>query len=126
MAGWEELQHSACTKYGNDLSLNTMLQEFDLSEKSPPMPDDAVRCLTIHSSKGLEFRHVYLVGLAEDQLPSFQSIKKGPDSREMREERRNCFVAITRAEESLTMTYALQYFGYPKMPSRFLREMGLV
>ena len=81
--------------------------------------------MTIHSAKGMEFDHVYLVGLVEDQLPSFQSIKRGPDSREMQEERRNCFVAITRCQESLNLSYAREYFGWPKRPSRFLKEMGL-
>jgi ATP-dependent DNA helicase UvrD/PcrA len=102
------------------------LQELDLVEKSPPIPPDAVRCLTIHSAKGLEWEHVYIAGLAEDQLPSFQSIKKGDHSIEMQEERRNCFVAITRAQTSLTLSYARRYSGWPKQPSRFLREMELL
>lgn len=124
---WEELQQRVIDKYGRDeLTLNTFLQEFDLSEKSVPIPPDAVLCLTIHSSKGLEFNHVYLVGLVEDELPSFQSIKKGDVSREMQEERRNCFVAITRTQETLTLTYADRYFGWTKRPSRFLKEMQLV
>jgi DNA helicase-2/ATP-dependent DNA helicase PcrA len=121
---WEELQTRTVDKYGReDLTLNILLQEFDLSEKSAPIPVDAVRCLTIHSAKGMEFGHVYLVGMAEDQLPSFQAIKKGDGSREMQEERRNCFVAITRAQLSLTLSYADEYFGWAKQPSRFLREM---
>jgi DNA helicase II / ATP-dependent DNA helicase PcrA len=123
---WEELQQRVVGKYGRaELTLNVFLQEFDLSEKTAPIPTNAVRCLTIHSSKGMEFRHVYLVGLVEDQLPSFQSIKKGDKSREIQEERRNCFVAITRAQETLTLTYAEKYFGWTKNPSRFLKEMGL-
>jgi DNA helicase-2/ATP-dependent DNA helicase PcrA len=84
----------------------------------------AVRCLTIAASKGLEFRHVFLMGLVKDELPSSHSRKKGDVGDEMREERRNCFVAITRAEETLTLTYAGKYFGWTKEPSRFLREMG--
>ncbi|MHB8202077.1 MAG: ATP-dependent helicase [Desulfomonilaceae bacterium] len=123
---WEELQQRVVDKYGrNELTLNTFLQEFDLSEKSVPIPPDAVRCLTIHGSKGMEFRHVYLVALVEDELPSFQSLKKGERSREMQEERRNCFVAITRAQDTLTLTYASEYFGWGKKPSRFLQEMEL-
>jgi len=74
----------------------------------------------------MEFEYVYLIGIAEDQLPSFQSIKKGDDSREMQEERRNCFVAITRARTTITLTYADEYSGWRKKPSRFLREMGLI
>jgi len=126
-SAWQELQHQIVGKYGHDeLTLNVFLQELDLSEKSAPIPEDAVRCLTIHSSKGMEFEHVYLVGMVEDQLPSFQSKKKGDHSREMQEERRNCFVAITRAQSTLTLTYADMYFGRSKKPSRFLYEMGLV
>ena len=107
------------------MTLQVMLQEFDLSPKSPPIPKNAVKCFTIHTAKGMEFEYVYLIGLAEDVLPSFQSIKKGDDSREMQEERRNCFVALTRTQTSLTLTRAVFYFGWQKRPSRFLLEMGL-
>lgn len=107
-----------------EMSLHQYLQELDLRAKEKPAPNDSVRCLTIAGSKGLEFKHVYLIGLAEDELPSFYAKKKGDNSDEMREERRNCFVAITRAEETLTITFAERYSGYPKKPSRFLGEMG--
>ncbi|MEJ2067104.1 MAG: ATP-dependent helicase, partial [Deltaproteobacteria bacterium] len=124
---WKDLQERIIKEYGKEeLSLNILLQEVDLSPKMPPIPSGAVRCLTIHSAKGMEFQYVYLVGLAEEQLPSFQSIRKGDDSREMQEERRNCFVAITRAQNSLTLTYSQEYFGWRKKPSRFLREMELI
>jgi DNA helicase-2/ATP-dependent DNA helicase PcrA len=64
--------------------------------------------------------------MVEDELPSFQSKKKGDHSIEMEEERRNCFVAITRAKEVLTMTYSERYNGWSKQPSRFLYEMGVL
>ena len=108
------------------LSLGQFLQELALANKTPEAPSNSVRCLTIHSSKGLEFLHVYLVGMSEDQLPSFQSKKSGDDSREMQEERRNCFVAITRTIETLTLSYGERYNGWRKAPSRFLFEMGLL
>ena len=108
------------------LSLGQFLQELALANKTPEAPSNSVRCLTIHSSKGLEFLHVYLVGMSEDQLPSFQSKKSGDDSREMQEERRNCFVAITRTIETLTLSYGDRYNGWRKEPSRFLFEMGLL
>lgn len=108
------------------LSLGQFLQELALANKTPEAPSNAVRCLTVHSSKGLEFQHVYLVGMAEDQLPSYQSKKAGDESREMQEERRNCFVAITRTIETLTMSYGQRYNGWRKPPSRFLFEMGLL
>jgi DNA helicase-2/ATP-dependent DNA helicase PcrA len=124
---WEQIQQDVMKKFGADeVTLNVFLQELDLVEKSAPIPPNAVRCLTIHSAKGLEWDHVYIVGLADEQLPSFQSIKKGDSSREMQEERRNCFVAITRASKSFTMTYAAQYFGWSKRPSRFLSEMQVL
>ena len=68
----------------------------------------------------------HLIGLVEDELPSFQSKQKGDRSPEMEEERRNCFVAITRSIETLTLSYAKRYRGWPKEPSRFLFEMGLL
>jgi len=108
----------------SELILHMFLQELDLRAKEKPAPPDAVRCLTIASSKVMEFKHVYLIGLVEDELPGYYARKKGDHTDEMREERRNCFVAITRAEESLTLTFAATYFGYQKAPSRFLREMG--
>lgn len=107
-----------------DLTLHNFLQELDLRAKEKPVPKDAVRCLTIAASKGMEFRHVFLIGLVEDELPGYYAKKKGDASDDMREERRNCFVAITRAEETLTLTYADRYFGWQKQPSRFLKEMG--
>ncbi|MCY4379604.1 MAG: ATP-dependent DNA helicase PcrA, partial [Candidatus Dadabacteria bacterium] len=73
-----------------------------------------------------EFDHVYLIGMVEDQLPSWAALKKGDDSREMREERRNCFVAITRAQETLSLSCSSRVQGWEKKPSRFLYEMGVL
>jgi DNA helicase-2/ATP-dependent DNA helicase PcrA len=123
---WDEIQRTTLAQFGREeTTLFLFLQEMDLAPKLPPAPADAVRCLTIHGSKGLEFKHVYLIGLADEVLPSFQALRKGERSREVEEERRNCFVAITRTQETLTLTYSRQYFGWSKRPSRFLREMGL-
>jgi ATP-dependent DNA helicase UvrD/PcrA len=124
-ARWEQLQSDIVRRFGrSEVSLHQFLQELDLESKSS-ISEDCVRCMTIHGAKGLEFGHVYLIGMVEDQLPSFQAKKRGDDSREMEEERRNCFVAVTRVQSTLTMTFARQYNGWPKQPSRFLREMGL-
>lgn len=121
---WKLLAADITKKFeGEEVSLYQFLHELDLTSKTPPKPAGAIPCFTIHASKGLEFGHVYLMGLVEDQLPSWAAVKKGDDSFEMQEERRNCFVAITRAQDSLTMTYSAQVFGWPKQPSRFLREM---
>ena len=124
---WHQLVKEISTQYGKrEISLHLLLQELDLRSKSPTPPKDAIPCFTIHASKGMEFDHVYLVGMVEDQLPSWAALKKGADSREMQEERRNCFVAITRAQETLTLTYSSRTLGWQKKPSRFLYEMGVI
>ena len=124
---WESIYTHIKSNYGEEpLSLHWLLQELDLNSKNPEPPKNAIRCYTIHAAKGLEFKHIYLIGLVEEQLPSWGAVKKGDNSSEIQEERRNCFVAITRAESSLTLSYADNYFGWTKKPSRFLQEMGLV
>lgn len=122
----DQLVHEITFEYGRDaVTLNLFLQELDLRSKTPAPSIDAVQCFTVHTAKGLEFKHVYLVGLAEETLPSWAAVGKGDQSAEMEEERRNCFVAITRTQESLTLTCATSMFGWEKKPSRFLSEMGL-
>jgi len=123
---WRQILSEITKKFeGEDVSLHQLLHELDLTSKTPPKPPEAIPCFTIHASKGMEFGHVYLMGLVEDQLPSWAAVKKGDNSLEMQEERRNCFVAITRAQESLTLTYSAEAFGWAKQPSRFLAEMGI-
>ena len=72
--------------------------------------------MTIHGAKGNEFDHVYLAGLAEDVLPSFQSREKGDRSPEFEEERRNCYVAVTRCQQTLTLSYAERYSRWIEGP----------
>ncbi|MFZ5719118.1 MAG: 3'-5' exonuclease [Pseudomonadota bacterium] len=79
----------------------------------------------VRRRSSMRFASPFLVGLAEDEVPSFQSREKGDESPEMEEERRNCFVAITRAKECLVLSRAETYRGWRKAPSRFLVEMGL-
>jgi DNA helicase-2/ATP-dependent DNA helicase PcrA len=111
---------------GDELTLEAFLQELQMHSKELPPQPDTVILTTIHGAKGKEFEHVYLIGLVEDELPSFQSRQKGDTSLEMEEERRNCFVAITRTIETLTLSHAERYRGWLKKPSRFLSEMGLL
>ncbi len=86
--------------------------------------DDAVVMMTIHSAKGLEFPHVFLVGFEDGLFPGMRAIG---DREEMEEERRLCYVAITRAKENLNITYAKQRMLYGRtnaaLSSRFLREI---
>lgn len=123
---WNELHGEiVLERSAESLKLNVYLQQMDLASKAPLPGPNAIRCMTVHGSKGLEFKHVYLIGMAQEVFPSFQALKKGPHSREMEEERRNCFVAITRVQETLTLTRARQYNGWSKNPSQFLGEMGI-
>lgn len=126
VATWVSLHHDLTSESGwSDLGLNAYLQHLDLAPKTPIPAEGAIRCYTVHGAKGMEFKHVYLVGLAQEVFPTFQALKAGANSRELEEERRNCFVAITRAEETLTLTRADSYYGRSKRPSQFLAEMGL-
>lgn len=100
-----------------EIALYTDIEQYNAS-------DDAVVMMTIHSAKGLEFPHVFLVGFEDGLFPGQRSIG---DQAEMEEERRLCYVAITRAKRSLTISYARQRMIYGRtsssLPSRFLKEI---
>ncbi|MEE9398357.1 MAG: DNA helicase II, partial [Methylococcales bacterium] len=86
--------------------------------------DDFVQLMTLHSAKGLEFKLVFVVGMEEGLFPSQQSLE---DPGRLEEERRLCYVGMTRAMQKLYFTYAesRRLYGrdsYPR-PSRFLREL---
>jgi DNA helicase-2/ATP-dependent DNA helicase PcrA len=111
---------------GHDPDLADLVQGISLRSKEPPREPNTVALMTVHASKGLEFDTVYVVGLAEGEMPSWQSCKKGDDSAEMEEERRNCFVAITRTQEKLILSTAKNYRKWDRKPSRFLKEMSFI
>lgn len=100
-----------------EIALYTDLEQYNEG-------DDAVVMMTMHSAKGLEFPNVFLVGFEDGLFPGMRAIG---DMEEMEEERRLCYVAITRAKESLTISYAKQRMLYGRtnasLPSRFLREI---
>jgi DNA helicase-2/ATP-dependent DNA helicase PcrA len=126
LAAWREISNDIYKHHGRNVPLDQFMQELQLRSKVPSPKPDTVTLMTVHGAKGREFDFVYVIGLAEDTMPSFQSRQKGDSSPEMEEERRNCFVAITRAKESLILSRAGSYCGYAKQPSRFLVEMGFV
>jgi len=99
------------------------LATLDTSGESNQQDRDCVQLMTIHSAKGLEFPQVFLVGMEEDLFPSRQS-KDEPHL--MDEERRLCYVGMTRAMKKLNMSYADRRFlhgqSFYSMPSRFLEE----
>ena len=86
--------------------------------------DDKVALMTIHLAKGLEFPYVYIVGLEEDLFPSAMSMNTRS---ELEEERRLFYVAVTRAEKQVYLTYALSRYRWGKLidaePSRFIEEI---
>lgn len=123
-----ELKSSIRTYVDNseEPSLAGFLEEIalytDIEEYSEQ--DDAVIMMTMHSAKGLEFPHVFITGFEDGLFPGIRAIS---DREEMEEERRLCYVAITRAMETLTITHARQRMLYGKttaaLASRFLREI---
>lgn len=123
---WDYLVNDINNTTPSELTLGGFLQELDLRDKSEPVPIDAYELITIHGAKGLEFEHVYLIGMVNDILPTYNSIKNGARPESLEEERRSCYVAITRTQNTLTLTYSSKYGNWQKKPSMFLSEMGLI
>jgi len=121
---WQRISDEIRRSRGESVSLHVFLQEMDLSPKAKSLSKDCVRLQTVHTAKGVEFDNVFVIGLVEDQFPTYFAVKRGGAA--IQEERRSCFVAITRSSRNLYLSYARNYFGWRKNPSRFLREMGLL
>lgn len=100
-----------------EIALYTDIEQYDADA-------DAVVMMTMHSAKGLEFPNVFLVGVEEGLFPGTRSLG---DPDEMEEERRLCYVAITRAKQTLCICYARQRMLYGRtnscLPSRFIDEL---
>ncbi len=105
------------TEFLEDVALATDLDEEEGNK-------DRVALMTIHLAKGLEFSHVFIVGLEEDLFPSAMSMNTRS---ELEEERRLFYVALTRAEKQAYLTYALSRYRWGKLidaePSRFIEEI---
>lgn len=112
------LEEQSLINFLTDLSLVADIDEADTQ--------NSVTLMTMHSAKGLEFPIVFIMGMEESLFPHIRAIKS-EDDHEMEEERRICYVAITRAEELLYITNATtrMLFGRSQsnMPSRFLKEI---
>ena len=125
-----ELKNVAYTyvsKFGQQ-SLEMFLNEINLIEQEQDKNQDGsgnyVNLMTLHSSKGLEFDYVFLIGMEEGLLPHSRAFI---EEKELEEERRLCYVGITRAKQKLYLTFAenrLTREGYSsQLPSRFLGEI---
>jgi DNA helicase-2/ATP-dependent DNA helicase PcrA len=114
----EDIEEKGLDVFMQDIALLTN----DDKDKDPNA--DTVSLMTIHSSKGLEFPQVHVVGLEENLFPSQMSLNSRSD---LEEERRLFYVAVTRAENKLTISYATSRFKFGTLiscePSRFLDEI---
>ncbi len=118
----------ACAGRDEKPALSGFLEEVALVADIDSLDEDQdyVILMTLHSAKGLEFPHVYLAGMEEGLFPSYMTITSD-DPEELEEERRLCYVGITRAERELTLSCARQRMlrgetRYNRM-SRFLMEI---
>jgi DNA helicase-2/ATP-dependent DNA helicase PcrA len=104
----------------------TLLDHRSDDDKEAQLRQNSITLMTLHSAKGLEFPHVYLVGLEEGLLPHRRSVDSGDES-QIEEERRLCYVGVTRAQDRLTISLALSRRKWGKardsIPSRFLYEL---
>ena len=111
----------------NEVTLNKFMEDVALltdQDKKDDEDDDYVTLMTIHSAKGLEFPYVYIVGLEENLFPGIQSLSTRED---LEEERRLFYVALTRAETKLVLSYAESRYRWGNLtlsePSRFIEEI---
>lgn len=115
---WESADEPSLEGFLEEVALVADIDSMDASE-------DRVVLMTLHSAKGLEFPKVYLSGMEEGLFPSAMAMSEDPEALE--EERRLCYVGITRAEKELTLTCARQRMvnGETRYgrPSRFLEEI---
>ena len=117
-----------CADRDETATLSGFLEEVALVADIDSLDEDQdyVVLMTLHSAKGLEFPRVYLAGMEDGLFPSYMTVT-GDDPEEMEEERRLCYVGITRAEQKLTLTCARRRMirgetQYNKL-SRFVREI---
>ncbi|OAV71563.1 ATP-dependent DNA helicase pcrA [Bacteroidales bacterium Barb6] len=127
LKGIAEFTHIRREEGAEQVSLSDFLSEVSLltdQDKDTAEQTDRVTLMTVHSAKGLEFCNVSIAGLEEDLFPSTQA-KESPCAIE--EERRLLYVALTRAKENCTLSYAKSRFRNGKTtlcnPSRFLRDI---
>ena len=105
------------------VTIKSFLDEIDVMSGQDPIAEhghERVQILTVHDSKGLEFDLVFFVGVEEGLLPHFNG---AASQRGLIDERRLCYVGLTRARKALVLTYVRTRNGRPVLPSRFLRGL---
>ena len=117
-------KHEDMSEYGSYISAFLSSVSLDMGETQASKSDDAVQLMTIHSAKGLEFKYVFMIGMEESLFPHSRSIE---NINELEEERRLCYVGITRARQKLYLTYTefRRLYGQDSYnpPSRFINEI---
>ena len=109
-----------------DQSIDQLLERVALSTSDGvDLAHDRINLLTLHSTKGLEFSRVYIVGVEDYEIPGYQAATNHITD-EIEEARRLLYVGMTRARERLTLTRATRRLGRDTGPSTFLEEMGLL
>ncbi len=132
--GWLSKKGEANTEYGNEaeaknlLELTQMVSLMSMLEGQEAGEVDAVKLSTLHAAKGLEFGHVFLIGVEEGILPHRESVDLGvTDPTKIEEERRLMYVGITRAQKSLNISWCKKRKRAGEMelcePSRFIAEL---
>src|SRR2546425_6979968 len=106
-------------------SIDRLLERGALSRSEGiEVAPDRVNLLTLHSTKGLEFSRVYVVGVEDHQIPGYRESRDNRQA-EIQEARRLLYVGMTRAQERLVLTRVERRFGMEAGGSSFLEEMGL-
>ena len=117
-------KHEDLSEYGSFISAFLSSVSLDMGETQANKSDDAVQLMTIHSAKGLEFKYVFMIGMEESLFPHSRSVE---NINELEEERRLCYVGITRARHKLYLTYTefRRLYGQDSYnpPSRFIKEI---
>jgi DNA helicase II / ATP-dependent DNA helicase PcrA len=122
-------------KLENIATLEYLLSHFDTLEEfmnhlekvinNKKESSNSVQLMTIHKSKGLEFPTVFVMGVSENTMPHVRALEEATDNKPLEEERRLCYVAVTRAEKKCYISSTLTYNGKDAGESRFIDEMGL-
>ncbi len=117
-------QFATLKNFIEKLMLQDSQDNLNDEEEDDDIRKNEVTLMTLHSSKGLEFNIVYLIGMEEELLPHKRTVQEGED---LSEERRLAYVGITRAKERLVMTYCKERNQYgkdaPRFKSRFINEL---
>ena len=106
--------------------ISSFLERVVLSSRDVELSSGRVNLLTLHSTKGLEFSRIYILGVEDAQLPGGLRRNPGPSKREIEESRRLLYVGMTRTKDRLVLTRVDVRRGVPTGGRRFLDEMQVI